>query len=173
MPATASEKCRLCAKLSFRDAIAKHGPNGTHCWEGDPCHKRRTYYRNRDRYNAKKRRQYRQKTGQEPVTLRIALPETTWAEVYLYRVRVDAPLHAIDAELRQSKWNDHDQRMEERVIAQIEPIHTKGLKPAEVTGFMEDVLQGFSDQLEGVTLDKFEVQKELSPDLCPICGGKS
>jgi hypothetical protein len=173
MSKAASERCRLCAKLEISSVMLKHGPEGTGCWEGEPCHKRRTYYRNRDRYNAKKRQQYRQQTGKEPVTLRIALPETTWAEVYLYRARKDAPLHAIGAELRQSRWDESEQRMEERVIAQIEPIHTKGLKPAEVTGFMQDVLQGFSGQLEGVTLDKFEVQKELSPDLCPICGGKS
>ncbi|NJM67319.1 MAG: hypothetical protein HC851_17410 [Acaryochloris sp. RU_4_1] len=63
MPKAASERCRLCAKLSSQDAIAKHGPTGTHCFAGEPCHKRRSYYRNRDRYNQHKRRQYRQQTG--------------------------------------------------------------------------------------------------------------
>ncbi|MCG9889936.1 MAG: hypothetical protein MH252_02530, partial [Thermosynechococcaceae cyanobacterium MS004] len=55
MPKSQSEKCRLCAKLSAEDAIALHGPAGTGCWVGEPCHKRRSYYRNRDRYNASKR----------------------------------------------------------------------------------------------------------------------
>ncbi len=44
MPKTANEKCRLCAKLSAEEAIARHGPDGTNCWVGGPCHKRRTYY---------------------------------------------------------------------------------------------------------------------------------
>ncbi|NJK52156.1 MAG: hypothetical protein HC936_03790 [Leptolyngbyaceae cyanobacterium SU_3_3] len=168
MPKTASERCRICAKLSAEDAISRHGSSGTGCWAGEPCHKRRSYYRNRDRYNQTKRRQYRQQTGQDPVLLQVALPETTWAELLLYRERVDAPLHAIGAELRESKWDDQEQRMVERVIARIEPIHTRGLKPAQIRGFMQELLQAFSGQLEGVTLDKFEVQKELSPDLCPI-----
>ncbi|NJK30315.1 MAG: hypothetical protein HC940_09280 [Acaryochloris sp. SU_5_25] len=138
------------------------------CWTGQRCHVRRSSYKNRDRYNSRKRHQYRQQTGQDPVVLRVALPESAWAELLLYQERVDSPLHAIAAELRQSKWNDNEQRMVEGVIAQIEPIHTKGLKPAQIRGFMQEVLVHFSSQLQGVTLDKFEVQKELSPDLCPI-----
>ncbi|NJR56472.1 MAG: hypothetical protein HC768_19120, partial [Acaryochloris sp. CRU_2_0] len=169
---TASEKCRICAKLSAEDAISRHGFSGTGCWVAEQCHKRRSYYRNRDRYNQHKRRQYRQQTGQESVVLHIPMPESTWAELHLFRERVDAPLHAISAELRQSKWNDPEQRMVERIIARIEPIHARGLKPAQIRGFMQEVLVHFSGQLEGVTLDKFEVQKELSPDLCPICGGE-
>jgi hypothetical protein len=65
MPKTTSEKCRLCARLSAEEAIARHGPDGTNCWVGEPCYKRRTYYRNRDRYNRNKRQQYRVATGTE------------------------------------------------------------------------------------------------------------
>lgn len=153
--------------------LLKHGSEGTGCFEGEPCHKRRTFYRNRNRYNEKKRKLYRQQTGKEPVTLHVAMPSTTWAELLLYRKTVDAPLHAIAAELRQSQWHDNEQRMVETIIAQIKPIHAKGLKPAQVREVMRNILQGFSEQLEGTTLEKFEVQKELSPDLCPVCGNRS
>ncbi|MGB8700841.1 MAG: hypothetical protein WCD18_15600 [Thermosynechococcaceae cyanobacterium] len=161
MPKSASEKCRLCSKLSAAEAIDRHGPTGNNCWVGDTCHKRRTYYRNRDRYNRDKRQQYRQKTGQEPVVLAIAPPTVAAAALQLYRARVDAPLHAIGAELR----------VGDRVVARIEPIHAQGLSAAQVKGFLREVLLAFSVQA-GEDLGKFEVQQELSPGLCPICGGK-
>ncbi|NJK52600.1 MAG: hypothetical protein HC936_06785 [Leptolyngbyaceae cyanobacterium SU_3_3] len=96
--------------MEIVSVLLKHGSDGTNCFIDEPCHRRRTYYRNRDgprpayvlrtasnghRYNSKKRRQYRQQTGQDPVVLRVAMPETTWAELHLFRERVDAPLHAI------------------------------------------------------------------------------
>jgi hypothetical protein len=59
VPKTVSEKCRLRAKLSATETIAKHDPTGTGRWEGDKCHKRRTYYRNRERHNIAQRIQYR------------------------------------------------------------------------------------------------------------------
>jgi hypothetical protein len=159
MPKSQSEKCRLCAKLSAEAAIARHGPTGTGCWQGDPCHKRRTYYRNRDRYNQAKRQQYRVATGQDPVVLAIAPPVVASAELHLYCARVDAPLHEIGAELRKG----------DRVIFTIEPVHARGLSPAQVKGFLKAVLQAFSEQA-GVELGKFEVQQERSPGMCPIQG---
>jgi hypothetical protein len=86
-----------------------HGLSGTNCWVGEPCHKRRTYYRNRDRYNSNKRRAYGQSTGKEPAVLMIAPPAVFSAELHLYRARMDAPFHAIGAELRKGdltpkKW---------------------------------------------------------------------
>ncbi|MGB8701465.1 MAG: hypothetical protein WCD18_18785, partial [Thermosynechococcaceae cyanobacterium] len=128
---------------------------------GEKCHKRRTYYRNRDHYNRDKRQQYRQKTGQEPVVLAIAPPMVAAAELQLYRARVDAPLHAIGAELR----------MGDRLVARIETIHAQGLSAAQVKGFLRDVLLAFSVQA-GDDLGKFDVQQERSPGMCPICGGK-
>jgi hypothetical protein len=159
MPKAPSEKCRLCAKLSAEAAIAKHGLTGTGCWVGDPCHKRRTYYRNRDRYNQTKRQHYRVATGQDPVVLTIAPPTVASAELHLYRARVDAPLHAIGAELR----------LGDRLIVRIEPVHTQGLSPSQVKGFLKQVLQAFSGQA-GEELLKFDVQQEQSPHLCPIQG---
>ena len=162
MPKSSSEKCRLCAKLSTEDAIALHGADGTNCWVGETCYKRRSYYRNRDRYNASKRQVYRQNTGQEPPILTIALPAVFSAELHLYRARMDAPLHAIGAEMRKS----------DQVIAKIEPVHAQGLSAAQVKGFLKEVLSAFSEQA-GESLAKFDVQQERSPGLCPICGAKT
>lgn len=160
MPKSQSEKCRLCAKLSAEDAIALHGPTGTGCWVGEPCHKRRSYYRNRDRLNSRKRQQYRVKAGHEPVVLAIAPPAVASAELHLYRARVDAPLHAIGAELRKG----------DQVVAKIEPVHAQGLSAAQVKEFLREVLKAFSEQA-GESLGKFDVQQERSPGLCPVCGG--
>jgi hypothetical protein len=163
VPKPVSEKCRLCAKLTATEAIAKHGSTGTGCWDGDKCHKRRTYYRNRERYNTTKRIQYRgvegiavQPTGQTAV-LAVAPPTVPAAVLHLYRERVDDPLHAIGAEL----W------LGQNKVAQIEPVHTMGLLPAQVKAFLKEVLVSFSRQA-GSSITQFEVQTELSPQACPI-----
>jgi hypothetical protein len=80
-------------------------------------------------------------------------------ELHLYRARRDAPPHEIGAELRKG----------DRVVAKIEPIHTQGLSPAQVKGFLKQVLLAFSVQA-GEELGKFEVQQERSPGVCPIRG---
>jgi transposase len=58
MPSRGSDKCRQCSKLSLEQALQKHGAEGDGCWSGEPCHKRRTYYRHRDRYNRDRRLKY-------------------------------------------------------------------------------------------------------------------
>jgi hypothetical protein len=155
MPKAQSEKCRLCSKLAIAQVLERHGPGGTNCWEGEPCHKRRSYYRNREllvqsfRYNANKRTAYDLKTGKQPVVLAIALPSVASAELHLYRARVDAPLHAIGAELR----------LGDQVVAKIEPVHAQGLSAAQVKGFLRHVLSAFSGQA-GEDLGKFDVQSD-------------
>jgi hypothetical protein len=159
MPKSSSEKCRLCAKLSAEEAIARHGPEGTNCWEGEPCHGRRTYYRNRYRYNGQRRNAYDLKTGKKPTVLAITPPTVASAELHLYRARVDAPIHAIGAELR----------LGDQVVAMIEPVHTAGWTVAHVQEFcMEQVLSAFSVQA-GKIFRKYDVHQERSPILCPIC----
>lgn len=158
MPKATSEKCRLCAKLSAAEAISLHGDSGTGCWDGDKCHKRRTYYRNRDRYNRAKRQQYRVATGKEPVVVSVQPPQVMFAVLQLYRTRVDAPLHAVGAEL----WRGDTQ------VAVVEPVHTLGWKPAQVQVYLRDILKAFSTHVPGAALDKFETQQELSPSLCPV-----
>jgi hypothetical protein len=160
MPKAASEKCRLCSKLAIAQVLDRHGPSGTNCWVGEPCHKRKSCYRNRDRYNANKRQQYRGVAVEAEVddgkgTVLTVLPA---AVLYLYRARVDDPLHVIGAEL----WLGQSR------IAQIQPVHTIGLMPAQIKAFLKDILTAFSDQVPGGGVTQFEVQKELSPDCCPI-----
>jgi hypothetical protein len=168
VPKAQSEKCRLCSKLAIAQVLDRHGPNGSNCWVGKPCHKRRSYYRNREllvrsfRYNANKRQQYRGVAVEAEVddgkgTVLTVVPAIApVAVLYLYRARVDDPLHAIGAEL----W------LGQNKIAQIAPIHTMGLMPAQIKVFLKEILTAFSGQVSGVT--QFEVQKELSLDCCPI-----
>ena len=164
MPKSTSEKCRLCSKLSAAEAITRHGPSGTDCWVGEPCHKRRSYYRNRDRHNTNKREQYRGVAVEAEVddgkeTVLTVIPTMAPAAVlHLYRARVDEPLHAIGAEL----W------LGQRKVAEIAPVHTMGLMPAQIKGFLKEILTAFSRQVPGGSVTQFEVQKELSPDCCPI-----
>ena len=54
--------------------------------------------------------------------LTIAPPAVFSAELHLYRARMDAPLHAIGAELRKG----------DLVVAKIEPVHAQGLSAAQV-----------------------------------------
>ena len=75
---------------------------------------------------------------------------------------MDAPLHAIGAELRKG----------DLVVAKIEPVHAQGLSAAQVKGFLREVLSAFSVQASE-SLGKFDVQQERSPGLCPICAGKA
>ncbi len=154
MPTRSSEKCRQCSKLSLEQALQKHGLEGTNCWEREPCHKRRTYYRHRDRYN-KARRLKRQ--SPENIPLEVPMTPAPAAVLHLYRERVDAPLHAISAEL----W------MGQEKIAAIEPVHCLGLTSRQVAAYLQQVLQVFSHKYE-VSISKFAAQVELDPSRCPI-----
>jgi len=154
MPTRSSEKCRQCSKLSLEQALQKHGLEGTNCWEGEPCHKRRTYYRHRDRYN-KTRRLKRQSSENAP--LQVPITPAPAAVLYLYRERVDAPLHAIGAEL----WLGQEK------VAAIEPVHCLGLTSRQVAAYLQEVLQVFSHKYE-VSISKFAAQVELDPSRCPI-----
>jgi len=154
MPTRSSEKCRQCSKLSLERALQKHGLEGTNCWEGEPCHKRRTYYRHRDRYN-QSRRLKRQSPENTP--LEVLIPSAPAAVLHLYRERVDAPLHAVGAEL----W------MGQEKVAAIEPVHCLGLTSRQITAYLQEVLLVFSQKYE-VSISKFSAQVELDPSRCLI-----
>ncbi|PZD70823.1 hypothetical protein C1752_08965 [Acaryochloris thomasi RCC1774] len=147
-----AEKCRRCAKLSVTEAKEKD------CWAGQVCHVRRHGYRNRDRYNKQKKKQYAIATGKIIPEITVAVPATPAAILHLYRVRVDAPLHAIAAEL----WIGQQQ------VAKVEPVHCLGWTGMQVKQYSREVLKGFSGQLEDVVLDRFETTVELNPNQCPI-----
>jgi hypothetical protein len=56
MPREISEKCRLCAKLSPKEAKMRHGSEGDSCWVGQLCHQRRSHYKNQPRNNSERKR---------------------------------------------------------------------------------------------------------------------
>ena len=158
MPARGSEKCRQCSKLSVEQALQKHGSQGTGCWEGEPCHKRRTYYRNRDRYNQQRRRKYRAAQDNNESAVEVpSVPQVPAAILHLYRPRVGDPLHAVGAEL----W------VGQKKVAAIEPVHTLGMSGSQVKTYLKQILQSFSQE-QGVELEKFAAQVELDPAACPI-----
>lgn len=149
-----SEKCRRCAKLPASEARQRYD-----CWsdEKNRCHRRRTYYRSRDRYNKTRRQKYRASKGDE-ISVEVVSPPTTLAAVlHLYRERVGDPLHAVGAEL----W------VGQQKVAEIEPVHTLGMTGSQVKAYLRQVLGVFS-QHQGVALERFEAQVELDPSTCPI-----
>jgi hypothetical protein len=52
-------------------------------------------------------------------------------------------------------------------VTEVEPVHTMGLMPIQVKGFLKEMLTAFSAQVGGDGVTQFEIQKELSPDCCP------
>lgn len=157
MLAPNSERCRLCSKLAIAQAQARHGAEGTGCWDDSHCHQRRSYYRNRNRHNKQRRLKYREANGSETAVKVLLAPEIPAAVLHLYRTRIGNPLHAVGAEL----W------VGEKKAVVIEPVHTLGMTGSQVKGYLHQVLQAFSQQ-QGVTLEKFETQVELDPGTCPI-----
>ncbi len=154
MPRSSQEKCRLCSKLSAEVARQRHGSEGTGCWDDALCHQRRSYYRSRELYN-KSRRLKRQSSESTP--LQVPIPPVPAAVLHLYRERVDAPLHAIGAEL----WLGQEKK------AAIEPVHCLGLTSRQVATYLQEVLQVFSHKYD-VAIAKFAAQVELDPSRCLI-----
>ncbi len=85
MPAKASDKCRQCSKLSAKSAIALHGTEGDGCWVGEPCHKRRTYYKKRDLYNRNRHLKYHGEKESAAQLESINIPTVPAVIVYFYR----------------------------------------------------------------------------------------
>ncbi len=152
--------------------MARHGPTGTGCWEGKPCHKRRSYYKNRERYNRQRRTQYRVNQGltaeeaevqtadgERMMTQVIAVPvpKSVAAIVHFYRTNKTAPLHAISAVLY---------RNGEKII-EVEPVHTLGWTGTQVKQYMRDILRSFSIHT-GEVISGYESQVEHDPSLCVI-----
>lgn len=151
MPKRVDPKCRSCAKLSAEDAIALHGAEGDGCWDSRICPKRRYHYRNRDSLNKRRRKG----TANEPIIL--LPPDAPAAILHLYRERIDAPLHAVGAEV----W------MGQKQLTRLEPVHCLGLSNKQVAEYLQSVLQQFSNHC-GHSLDKFAAQVEVHPTQCPI-----
>ena len=159
MPSGSKEKCRLCAKLSAEHAQQLHGSLGDGCWVPEYCHKRRTYYRHRDDYNRQRRQRYRVSIEDTTKTELILPPAVPAAVLYLYRQRVDAPIHTVGAEL----W------VGQVKLVAIEPVHCLGLTPSQIKAYLQQVLQVFSQKYgNGKQITQFASQVELNPQTCPI-----
>ena len=138
MPAKASDKCRQCSKLSVKGAIAHHGTEGDGCWAGEPCHKRRTYYKKRDLYNRNRRLKYHGEKESAAQLNSIDIPTVPAVIVYFYRQRKDEPLHALSVEL----WVGQHKK------AVREPVHTLGWKEANGREDIKSAIASFSQQYE-------------------------
>jgi hypothetical protein len=168
VPKNQSEKCRLCAKLSAQEAIARHGPDSsTNCWEGEKCHKRRTYYRNRDQYNKDKRQQYRKSIGKEVVHLNLSVPASTKAELFLYRKNKSVAPHAIVGQLTIGGKVYLDGIHPEQHFNQRDPEEFK----VQCNQYTQQFFTAFSS-LVGTSVQAFDFIHERSPSLCPICQGE-
>jgi hypothetical protein len=168
MPKTTSEKCRLCAKLSAEEAIARHGPgSSTNCWDGEKCHKRRTYYRKRDQYNKDKRQQYRKSTGKEVIHLNLSVPANAKAELFLYRKNKSVAPHAIVGQLTLGGKVYLDGIHPEKHFNKRDPEEFK----AQCNQYTQQFFAAFSGLAE-TTVQAFDFIHERSPSLCPICQGE-
>jgi hypothetical protein len=168
MPKTASEKCRLCAKFSAEEAIARHGPSSsTNCWDGETCHKRRTYYRNRDRYNQDKRQQYRKSTGKEIIHLNLSVLASAKAELFLYRKNKSIAPHAIVGQLTIGNKVYLDGIHPENHFNKQDPDEFR----SQCNQYTQQFFTAFS-KLAGTSIQAFDFIHERSPSLCPICRGE-
>lgn len=157
MPTRASEKCRQCSKLSAEKAIALHGELSDGCWSGEPCHKRRTYYKKRDLYNRNRRLKYRGEKELKSQLDSFDIPVVPAVIVYFYRQHKDEPLHGISVEL----WVGQQKK------ATREPVHTLGWTGAHVKDYITGAITYFSRQYE-VSINGIAATVELNPNLCPL-----
>lgn len=157
MPARGSDKCKQCSKLSLEQALEKHGADGTGCWSGEKCHKRRTYYKNRDRYNRDRRLKYMGDKQSTAMLDGIDIPNIPAVVIHFYRQRKDEPLHALGIEL----WVGQQRK------TSLQAVHTMGWSEGQVKGYIKDALaqvsQKYLVQITGVA-----ASVEMFPCLCPL-----
>ena len=142
-----------------------NGELGDGCWAGEPCHKRRTYYKKRDLYNRNHRLKYREEKESAAQLNFITIPTVPTVIIYFYRQRKDKPLHVLSVEL----WVGQQKK------AVREPVHTLGWKEANVREYIKSAIaqartQGFtsfSQQYE-VIINGVAATVELNPSLCPL-----
>lgn len=157
MPARARDKCRQCSKLSLEHALQKHGPQGDGCWSGEPCHKRRTYYRHRERYNRSRRLKYQGEQASATQLQGISIPSIPAVVIHFYRQRKDEPLHTLGIEL----WVGQQKK------AALQPVHTLGWTEGQVKGYIREAIAEFSQKYE-LQISGIAATVELSPCLCPL-----
>ena len=157
MPSRSRERCRQCSKLSLEQALQKHGPEGTGCWEGEPCHKRRTYYKNRERYNRSRRIKYNVDLEEATQLEGVSIPSIPAVVIYFYRQRKDDPLHAIRADL----WVGQQKK------ATYPIVHTLGWTERLVLDYIRLAVGSFSREYD-VEISGIAATVELDPQTCPL-----
>ena len=157
MPSQARERCRLCSKLSLEQALQKHGTEGTGCWEGEPCHKRRTYYKNRERYNRSRRIKYNEELEEATQLKGVSIPSIPAVVIYFYRQRKNDQLHAIRADL----WVGQQKK------ASYPTVHTLGWTERLVLDYIRQAVSVFSREKE-VEISGIAATVELDPQTCPL-----
>ena len=150
----------------LQSAIAFHGTQGDGCWAGEPCHKRRTYYKKRDLYNRNRRLKYHGARESATQLNSITIPTVPAVIVYFYRQRKDEPLHALAVEL----WVGQQKK------AACERVHTLGWRETNVRESITSAIAqarpvtGFASfsQQYGVTIGGVAATVELNPQLYPL-----
>ena len=162
-----SKKCVECAQLSAADAQQLHGKKGDGCWHDKRCPSKRSYYRNRQELNEKRRLQYqRQVSGMdsgeeqvETVSLPVAEASVPYANLYIWREkRKDAPIHAIAA----SVFQDGSK------VLEVTPIHCAGYRKRQIEKYVQKDVMGYLNARFGITFFADEIR--LEPMECPIPG---
>lgn len=157
MPARSSQKCRQCSKLSLEQALQKHGESGDRCWQGEVCHKRRTYYRHRERYNKSRRHKYAGEQESAAQLKDLEVPAVPVAIVYFYRTTKTEPLHALGVALQIGSNRKGTPKL----------THTMGWTEVEVKSFIQQAIADFSQQYE-VSIRGVVATVELDPQSCPL-----
>jgi hypothetical protein len=170
-----NRKCKHCATLPPEEAIALHGDEGDGCWnprdikqQGYDCHRRRHHYRHRVQVNAERKRSRRRaylspsSASHDPAVSSIltltppVVPYSYAAILVLYRQTVDAPVHAVAAEV----W------FGDRQVAGIPAIHCMGMRGDEVSTYIRQMLTLLQEQFG---IHRFEdVVKECPVHTCPV-----
>ncbi|MEL7333731.1 MAG: hypothetical protein AAFZ17_12060 [Cyanobacteria bacterium J06650_10] len=162
-----NKKCVECAQLTAADAQYLHEKKGDGCWHDNRCPSKRSYYRNRQRLNEKRRLQYQQRiSGEsstegavEKVSLPVAETSVPYANLYIWREkRKDAPIHAIAA----SVFQDGSK------VLEVAPIHCAGYRRRQLEKYVQKDVMGYLNARFGITFFADEIR--LEPMECPIAG---
>ena len=175
MPKRANLDCQRCAAQSVEIAQAKS------CWNGQPCHSKRSYYAKHSVNKAKKLGRHRSNRAHQLIKLDIPLynhkllPEVLMT---FYRNRADGPIHALEFAVI-----DHG-----KAIASVNPIHLTGVPQSQLRTHIKNVIgllsvqfgrQQLPNQQElplasGLppddTAPALSVKKDRQPaNMCPLC----
>ncbi|MGB3293319.1 MAG: hypothetical protein WBB01_10060 [Phormidesmis sp.] len=159
------KKCVECAQLSAADAQQLHGKKGDGCWHDKRCPSKRSYYRNRQKLNEKRRLQYQQQVSVgkpagdqvESVSLLVAEESAPYANLYIWREkRKDAPIHAIAASVFENGSK----------VLEVAPIHCAGYRKRQLEQYVQKKVMPYLNARYGITFFADEIR--LEPIECPI-----